>query len=166
MIGTLVQVHLYTFSYRKPLFRPRIVPKIGNWCETVTVTVKNAKSKNNCLEQKIIFKMQWAKSLQISWEKLKKSNRLVIVQLQEKWKNATFWTFFRPRKSDPYGQGTADGSPDEGLLAPRASKASCRGLLIFRGTESGHWLLYKSDGACEDAKSTASKTNRDPQPLG
>ena len=31
MMGTLVQVQLYKFSYRKALFRLQIVPKIADW---------------------------------------------------------------------------------------------------------------------------------------
>ena len=43
MMGTLVQVQLYTFSYRKALFRPQIMPKIADWG---VKTAKIAKSKN------------------------------------------------------------------------------------------------------------------------
>ena len=39
MMGTLVQVQLYTFSYRKALFRPQTVPKIANFPVT---------KENNC----------------------------------------------------------------------------------------------------------------------
>ena len=42
-MGTLVQVQLYTFSYRKALFRPQIMPKIADWG---VKTAKIAKSKN------------------------------------------------------------------------------------------------------------------------
>ena len=37
--------------------------------------------------------MQRAKSLQNSWEKLNRSNRLVTAELQKLWKNATFLPF-------------------------------------------------------------------------
>ena len=43
MMGTLVQVQLYTFSYRKALFRPQIMPKIADWG---VKTAKIAKSTN------------------------------------------------------------------------------------------------------------------------
>ena len=31
MMGTLVHVQLYTFSYRKPVIRPQNMPKIADW---------------------------------------------------------------------------------------------------------------------------------------
>ena len=31
MMGTLVHVQLYTFSYRKPVIRPQIMPKTADW---------------------------------------------------------------------------------------------------------------------------------------
>ena len=31
MIGTLVHVQLYTFSYRKPVIRPQNMPKTADW---------------------------------------------------------------------------------------------------------------------------------------
>ena len=37
--------------------------------------------------------MTRAKSLQNSWEKLNRSNRLLTAELQKLWKNATFWPF-------------------------------------------------------------------------
>ena len=37
--------------------------------------------------------MPWTKSLQNSWQKLKKSNRFITAELQKLWKNAIIWPF-------------------------------------------------------------------------
>ena len=40
MMGTLVHVQLYTFSYRKPVIRSQNMPKTGDWgVETVKIVV-------------------------------------------------------------------------------------------------------------------------------
>ena len=44
-------------------------------------------------QNKYIFRMSWAKYLQNSWEKSKKSNCLVTAELQKIKRNATFWPF-------------------------------------------------------------------------
>ena len=78
MMGTLVQVQLYTFIYRKALFRPQIVPKIANWGLRAD---KIAKSKKYASTKKKVFLECKRQNVFRALEKLKKIKKSHILTI-------------------------------------------------------------------------------------
>ena len=100
MMGTLVQVQLYTFSYRKALFRPQIMPKIADWG---VKTAQIAKSKNMLGPKRQNFQNPTDK---ISSEQLRKVEKIkpfshsrASKKIKKRTRNRRFP---RPAETDPY----------------------------------------------------------------